>query len=159
MSFHAITTRIYRLLEANKHRLPYRGQLHIFQQFPEDKFPDLSIFVWRESIGSVEHHAVTGIGEDAQGQLAGTGTWIVALYVRYPGHERVAARMLDEMVWGLLTVLAGYARDPERVYNAMLIEGTSSEVLGDEAGGGVWVLGERIRLRVSWELLMTGGQS
>lgn len=156
MSFASITNRLVEILEAEQDTLTQgleSRDLVIIPAYAHEHFRQQAIFVWRDSVSGLEYGTLSnpGYGADTHGEIEGTGTWIVATYLRYPADEETAANQLNVLAWNLLSVLRGYTADPENNWVAMVVESSDPDYQQPPTSQG-WYVGERFHLRITWEM-------
>ncbi len=149
MPFSDITERIVEILEDNAAALVTNltdSSLTIENRFADEHFANQVIFVWRDSLPEIEYGAM----QHGKGEIDGVGNWVVGVYVRFPGNEEEAAEALSVLAWNLLELLGKHLRDSKNNYQALLIAGSTADMLAGQGGG--WYLGERFTARVRWSM-------
>lgn len=158
MAFADITDRIAEILEAERSRLVdglMDPQIVIERRFPETHFANQVLFVYRAEITDLEYGTISnpGGGEAATGEIYGHADWIVSAHVRFTGAEETAADQLSRLVWNLLRVLAGYTADPlAATYTSLFVVSSTPDYALTGTGGQGWYIGERLRLRIGWDM-------
>jgi len=84
----------------------------------------------------------------------GAGSWVVSAHVRFTGNEALASDQLSRLAWNLITVLGGYTKDTTNAYLSLLVANSAPDYSLGSTGGAGWYIGERLNLRVRYDLTL-----